>query len=116
MNVGKSAPLAYVADTLGVIFAEGERPEIEALVRSNDPLFPALSGGAAQILVPGLPGADPTAAAFVNATAGTFLELDEEYRPTGHPAMHVVPAALAAAQAYVPRVLSFCPPSWAATR
>jgi 2-methylcitrate dehydratase PrpD len=34
----------------------------------------------------------------VNATAGTFLELDEGYRPTGHPAMHVVPAALAAAQ------------------
>lgn len=91
--------LRVVADTLGVIFAGGKRPEIEALVRSDDPLFPALSGGGAQILVPGLPGADPTSAAFVNATAGTFLELDEGYRPTGHPAIHVVPAALAAAQA-----------------
>lgn len=37
-------------------------------------------------------------AAFLNATAGTFLELDEGMRPTGHPAMHVVPAALAVAE------------------
>jgi len=49
--------------------------------------------------VPGAPGADPTFAAFVNATAGTFLELDEGFRPTGHPAIHVLPAALASAQA-----------------
>ena len=40
----------------------------------------------------------PTSAAFVNATAGTFLELDEGYRPTGHPSIHVLPTALAAAQ------------------
>jgi 2-methylcitrate dehydratase PrpD len=37
-------------------------------------------------------------AAFLNATAGTFLELDEGMRPTGHPAMHVLPAALAVAE------------------
>lgn len=49
--------------------------------------------------MPGMPSANPVSAAFVNATAGTFLELDEGCRPTGHPAMHVVPAALAAAQA-----------------
>jgi 2-methylcitrate dehydratase PrpD len=86
------------ADTAGVIFGGGKRPEIERFVAGDGPLFPPLVGGAAQLLVPGFPGADPTTAAFVNGTAGTFLELDEGCRPTGHPAMHVVPAALAAAQ------------------
>lgn len=88
-----------VADTLGVVLGGGRRPEITAFVRGSDALFPSLSDGAAELLVPGFPGAEPVAAAFVNATAGTFLELDEGYRPTGHPAMHVVPAALASAQA-----------------
>ncbi|MFQ6398061.1 MmgE/PrpD family protein [Nocardia sp. KC 131] len=37
-------------------------------------------------------------AAFLNATAGSFLELDEGMRPTGHPGMQVVPAAIAVAQ------------------
>ncbi len=40
----------------------------------------------------------PAQAAFLNATAGTFLEMDEGVRPTGHPAMHIVPAALAVAE------------------
>ena len=87
-----------IADTLGVIFGGGKRPEIEALIRGDGRLFFAPAGGTAQLLVPGLPGADPTSAAFVNATAGTFLELDEGYRPTGHPSIHVLPTALAAAQ------------------
>lgn len=43
--------------------------------------------------------AHPHHAAFLNATAGSFLELDEGMRPTGHPGMQVVPAALAAAEA-----------------
>ena len=87
-----------VADTLGVVFGGGKRPEIEALVRGDARLFHASSEGTAQLLVSGMPAADPTSAAFVNATAGTFLELDEGYRPTGHPSIHVLPAALAAAQ------------------
>lgn len=87
-----------VADTVGVAIGGGRRPEIESYVRGDGALFPPLSGGSAELLIPGFPGVDPTTAAFVNATAGTFLELDEGYRPTGHPAMHVVPAALAAAQ------------------
>jgi len=87
------------ADTVGVIVGGGRRPEIERFVAGEGPLFPPLAGGTARLLVPGFPGADPAAAAFVNGTAGTFLELDEGYRPTGHPAVHVVPAALAAAQA-----------------
>jgi 2-methylcitrate dehydratase PrpD len=88
-----------LADTLGVIMAGALRPEIEALVAGDGDLFSPISGGPSQILRPGLPGSSPAAAAFVNGTAGTFLELDEGYRPTGHPAIHVLPAALAAAQA-----------------
>lgn len=87
-----------IADTIGVALGGGKRPEVQSFVRGEEPLFTPLSSGDAQLLVPGLPGTDPAAAAFVNATAGTFLELDEGYRPTGHPAMHVVPAALATAQ------------------
>lgn len=34
----------------------------------------------------------------MNATTGTFLELDERCRPTEHLAVHTVPAVLAAAQ------------------
>lgn len=37
-------------------------------------------------------------AAFLNATAGSFLEMDEGMRPTGHPAMQLVPAAIAVAE------------------
>jgi 2-methylcitrate dehydratase PrpD len=91
--------IRVVADTISVIFGGGRRPEIERLVRGQNPLFPPPAGGPAQLLIAGLPSADPGFAAFVNATAGTFLELDEGYRPTGHPAMHVLPAALATAQA-----------------
>lgn len=40
----------------------------------------------------------PEYAAFLNATAGSFLELDEGMRPTGHPAMQVVTAALGVAE------------------
>lgn len=88
-----------VADTIGVILAGARTDEITCFIRGDNELFPPLSGSGSVILAPGLPETDPTTAAFVNATAGTFLELDEGYRPTGHPAMHVVPAALAAAQA-----------------
>ena len=58
-----------IADTIGVILGGGQRPEIEALIGGDDPLFPAPVGGTAQLLVPDMPRADPTAAAFVNATA-----------------------------------------------
>jgi len=81
-----------------VIMAGATRPEVIALVAGDSLLFEPLGRGTAQVLAPQLPGADPATAAFVNGTAGTFLELDEGYRPTGHPAVHVLPAALAAAQ------------------
>lgn len=91
-----------IADTMGVMIGGGRRPEARRLVEAG-PLSPSWrTGEGAQLLVAGAgsaPGrADAERAAFANATAGTFLELDEGYRPTGHPAIHVLPAALAAAQ------------------
>ncbi|MDR7520717.1 MAG: MmgE/PrpD family protein [Armatimonadota bacterium] len=81
-----------VLDTLGAII--GGMPTIlqaaEHLART--------SPGAATIL--GTPWrAEPGHAAFLNGSAGTALELDEGHRfAAGHPAIHVVPAALAAAE------------------
>lgn len=91
-----------VADTLGVILAGAGKPEVRALARGggrDERMGPWAGGGPSQVLVPGLPGADAAFAAYVNGTAGTFLELDEGFRPTGHPCVHVLPAALAAGQA-----------------
>lgn len=82
-----------VADTLGVAVRGSIEPEVRALHRRLPP------GRGATLLKAGFPAAAPEAAAFANATATCFLELDEGARPTGHPAMHVLPAALALAQA-----------------
>jgi 2-methylcitrate dehydratase PrpD len=81
-----------VADTVGVIVAGARSPEIQALAGALD------CPGDATVLTPVRRRAAPDAAAFLNATAGTFIELDEGMRPTGHPAMHVVPPALAVAE------------------
>ncbi len=70
-----------VADTVGAIAAGARSPEVSALLAE-----PSL-------------GRDPATVAWIRGTAGTFLELDEGFRPTGHPAVHVVPAALATAEA-----------------
>ena len=86
-----------VADTVGVIAAGARSPEISALV--GDPSLGLGDVGAARTLARGCARGDPATAAWVNGTAGTFLELDEGFRPTGHPAVHVVPAALATAEA-----------------
>ena len=85
------------ADTVGVMLAGGLRPEMMALARGEGPLSDPGSGRAT-ILVPGLPRGGAARAAFMNGTAGTFLELDEACPPASHPAIHVLPAALAAAQ------------------
>ncbi len=92
--------VGVIADTIGVMLGGGREPEVIALVedRRMDSLFP-FHPGPAQLVSPGQPGTDAMTAAFVNATAGTFLELDEGVRPSGHPGVHVIPAALAAAQA-----------------
>jgi 2-methylcitrate dehydratase PrpD len=92
--------VSVIADTIGAMLGGGREPEVVALVedRREEALFP-LHPGPAQLVTPGQPGTDAVTAAFVNASAGTFLELDEGVRPSGHPGVHVVPAALAASQA-----------------
>jgi 2-methylcitrate dehydratase PrpD len=92
--------ILVIADTVGAMLGGGLAPEVAGLApdRGGDPLSPA-HAGSAQLATPGQPQVDAVTAAFVNATAGTVLELDEGVRPSGHPGVHVVPAALAAAQA-----------------
>lgn len=96
-----------VADTIAVAVAGARSPEVVRLVELDEAegLVQPPGAGApgrgrsATVLTSPLRTAPPAHAAYLNATAGTFLELDEGMRPTGHPAMHVVPAALAAAEA-----------------
>jgi 2-methylcitrate dehydratase PrpD len=91
-----------VADTIGVSLAGGRTAEMTRLRDAQlgvGGLAPAAPyRGGATVLAPGAPPVAAEEAAFLNATAGSFLELDEGIRPTGHPAMHIVPAALAAAE------------------
>lgn len=77
-------------DTLGVILAGGERPEVAAL-RGR------LSGGAgATIYARGWPQSDTRTAALVNGTAGRAIELCEGLRlVSGQAALQVLPGVLA---------------------
>ena len=80
-----------IADTLAVIAGGSAEPEVQAL--SADIATTPDSG--ASVLGTGR-RADAASAAFLNATAGTFLELDEGSRfARGHPSIHVVPVGLA---------------------
>lgn len=83
-------------DTLGAIAAGAQEPEMVALsgrmaaLHGAGGVTTAVIGGRTRLVLP--------AAAFLNGTAGTMLELDEGNQYCrGHPAIHVVPAALAAA-------------------
>ncbi len=82
-----------IADTLAVIAAGSQEPEIADLVgRVAGPNGPATLIGTGRKV-------ETATAALVNGTAGTFLELDEGNQfARGHPAVHVVPAALALAE------------------
>jgi len=78
-----------LADTLAAMVAGSAEPELRALVARQP------EGKSASLI--GL-GRTATAdvAALINGTAGTFLEMDEGNRfSRGHPAIHVIPAALA---------------------
>ncbi|MCG5215196.1 MmgE/PrpD family protein [Streptosporangium soli] len=93
-----------IADTVAVATAGFRTSEIAALVAIDeaDGLVSspnaAVPGHTATVLAAPRRRAHPAHAAFLNATAGTTLELDEGMRPTGHPGIHVVPAALATAE------------------
>jgi 2-methylcitrate dehydratase PrpD len=89
-----------IADTVGVSIAGHQSEQMCALLAGTDPLGGLLIGqsAGATVLSPGAGHATPELAAYLNATAGSFLELDEGMRPTGHPGMQVVTAALAVAE------------------
>jgi 2-methylcitrate dehydratase PrpD len=82
-------------DTLGAMVAGSALPENRRLA---DALCERRSRPAATLLGHG-GRVDPLLATFANATAGVALEVDEGSRlGGGHPAIHVMPAALAVAE------------------
>lgn len=90
-----SAAKRVVLDTAGAILAGSRLLENAALAR----LAAARSRGSAATLVGHGERADAIWAALANATAGVSLEMDEGNRwGGGHPAIHVLPAALALAE------------------
>ena len=79
-------------DTLGVILAGGERPEVAALRER----LAASAGSGATVYARGWPGNDPRTAALLNGIAGRAIELCEGLRlVSGQAAMQVLPAVLA---------------------
>ncbi|MGH7300447.1 MAG: MmgE/PrpD family protein, partial [Candidatus Rokuibacteriota bacterium] len=82
-------------DTIGAMVAGSALPEHRRLA---DAMHERRSRATATLLGHG-GKADPLLATFVNATAGVALEVDEGSRlGGGHPAIHVVPGALAVAE------------------
>jgi 2-methylcitrate dehydratase PrpD len=82
-----------IADTLAAIAAGSREPEVMALARKID------GQGNSTVIGAGMRSSAPTAA-FLNGVAGTWLEMDEGNRfSRGHPSIHVLPAALAFAEA-----------------
>ena len=79
-------------DTLGVILAGGERPELRQL---RERLGPS-AGSGATVYACGWPDHDPRTAALLNGIAGRSIELCEGLRlVSGQAAMQVLPAVLA---------------------
>jgi 2-methylcitrate dehydratase PrpD len=84
-----------IADSIPVIAAGMQMPEMKALVASH---LKASPPGEAWVFGAGR-RVPPIDAALLNGTAGTWLELDEgNLFAKGHPGIQVVPAAVAAAQ------------------
>ncbi|MBI1848172.1 MAG: MmgE/PrpD family protein [Candidatus Rokubacteria bacterium] len=90
-----AAARRVVLDTCGAMLAGSRRPENTHLAR----LVAERSRGGRASLVGHALHAEPMLAALANATAGVSLEVDEGNRwGGGHPAIHVLPAALAVAE------------------
>ena len=82
-------------DTLGVILAGSERPEVRQLRQR----LAATAGSGATVYASGWPPQDPRTAALLNGIAGRSIELCEGLRlVSGQAAMQVLPAALAVAE------------------
>jgi 2-methylcitrate dehydratase PrpD len=84
-----------LADTVAAMAAGSAEPELRAIAKRQ-----AAGTSHHSALLIGLgQKSTPEAAAFINGTSGTFLEMDEGNRfSRGHPAVHVIPAALALSQ------------------
>ena len=79
-------------DTLGVILAGGERPEVRQLRER----LTGTAGSGATVYVRGWPTQDPQTAALLNGIAGRSIELCEGLRlVSGQAAMQVLPGVLA---------------------
>jgi len=79
-------------DTLGVILAGSERPEMRQLRER----LSATAGTGATVYARGFPTADPRTAALLNGTAGRAIELCEGLRlVSGQAALQVLPGVLA---------------------
>jgi 2-methylcitrate dehydratase PrpD len=86
-----------IADSIAAIAGGSAEPEMQALTQR---LLVSTPGGAASVIGT-THRTEPAKAALINGMAGTFLELDEGNQfSRGHPAIHVVPAALAYAEAH----------------
>ena len=84
-----------VLDTLGVILAGGERPEVSQLRARLTPT----AGTGATVYARGWPVHDPRTAALLNGIGGRAIELCEGLRlVSGQAAMQVLPGALAVAE------------------
>src|SRR5438552_1118941 len=82
-------------DTLGVMLAGAQRPEV---VQLRARLAPS-AGKGATVYAHGWPQHDPRTAALLNGIGGRSIELCEGLRlVTGQAAMQVLPGALAVAQ------------------
>ena len=81
-----------VLDTLGVILAGAERPEVRQLRES----LSATAGTGATVFARGWPTHDPRTAAFLNTLAGRSIELGEGHRYVSYQgAMQILPGVLA---------------------
>ena len=90
LQADQQAQLGWIlADTVAAMVAGSAEPELQALAKRQASVPVASLVGLGQ-------RSTAEAAAFINGTAGTFLEMDEGNRfSRGHPAVHVIPAALA---------------------
>ena len=90
-----AAARLVLLDTLGAMLAGSAQPENARLARA----MAERASRPAATLIGHDAKADPLLATLVNATAGVALEVDEGNRwGGGHPAIHVVPGALAVAE------------------
>lgn len=81
-------------DTVGVQIRGSREPEVTNFINS----LPKCADQIASVISAGFPKTDYLWATMANGTEGIFMELDEGHRPTGHPGIHIIPAAVAMAE------------------